>query len=96
MIDEQKPLRQLGRVEGLLIKLRRCPTCYKALALVHQDQIASWHSQSTGLMMPSGRGCFGGPASASADHNVKLRHQKIPHCPACQHTFIHGWIYPAK
>lgn len=96
MNDEQRPLRQLSRIGRLLVRRRRCPTCLKKLASVPHDQIASWSNT------PRGMGTFGNSFTASSfgrsrvGHVTQVRHGKIPHCPRCQHTFVHGWIFPAN
>lgn len=96
MRDNLRPLRELRPVERLLVKLRRCPTCHKKLGSVPQDQIANWSNS------PGGMGTFSNSFAASSfgrsrvGHVTQFRHGKVPHCPGCQYTFIHGWIYPNK
>ena len=58
----------------------------------HED-VARWHNQPTGLKQVVGRGGYGSQDGMLTGTVTKLGHQKIPHYPACRHTFIHGWIY---
>jgi len=95
MNDELRPVRQLGRVEKILVKLHQCPTCHKRLTSVPFDQITGWND----LPETIGKGLNGATATSfgrsRVGHVTQLRKGKIPHCPRCQHTFIHGWIYPS-
>jgi len=95
MDNEQRPLRRLKGFERLLIRLGRCPSCHKKLVPMPQEKIEAWHGNPAGL----GKGYAGqtgiGASRMMRGNIIKLSHQKIPHCPSCQHTFIHGWVYPA-
>jgi|GEM_PF-1841554 hypothetical protein len=95
MKDEPRPLRQLGSVEKILVKLRRCPTCHKRLTSVPYDQTAGWNDIPASV----GKGLNGATAASfgrsRVGHVTQLRDGKTPHCPGCGHTFVHGWIYPA-
>lgn len=95
MPDEQRPLRQLSRIEKLLVKLGRCPTCRRKLISISHEEIKSWHNNPAGFRVPVGRAGYGSHDGMQTGNITQLSHQKIPHCAGCQHTFVHGWIYPA-
>ena len=95
MNAELRPLRKLNSIEKLLLRFRRCPTCHKKLVMIHEQKAANWHNQPAGLGMPVGRGGYGSHDGMMTGNITKLRNQRIPHCPGCQHTFVHGWIYPS-
>jgi len=94
MTGERRPLRQLRRVERLLVRLGRCPTCRTRLDRVPQEQFTSWND------VPTGIGTFINSATAVAYGRSRVRHVPdlhrggVPHCPKCGKTFLHGWIYP--
>ena len=92
MSDERQPLRQLKRFERLLVRLGRCPTCHRQLTSVTHEDVASWYSHpGLGIFYRAGASSQGRMLTG---HITKLSHRKIPHCPGCQYTFIHRWIYP--
>ena len=94
MSAERRPLRHLKRFERLLARLGRCPTCHRQLASVPHDDVASWHNQPHGIVKTTGAFGASGHGRMQRGYITQLHHRKIPYCPKCQHTFIHGWIYP--
>ena len=94
MKDEIRPLRQLKRFEKLRVWLGRCPTCNGAVERVPQDDIASWHNFPPPGYVSRQWGA-GAEGRMMKGHITQLQHRKIPRCPKCNHTFVHGWIYPA-
>ena len=92
MREEQRPLRELKRIERFLVRLGRCPTCQGKLESMPTGESISWSRTHSGF----GRGSAlppGGTPPASTRH-VDLSSQNVHHCPKCKHVFIHGWIYP--
>jgi len=95
MTKERRPLRQLSQVDRLLVRVGRCPTCRKKLASVPHDQTASWTNIPAGLGKAVNSATSLPFSHTKMGHVTQFHHGKIPHCPECQHTFVHGWIYPA-
>ena len=93
MTEEQRPLRQLGRIDRLLVRLDRCPTCRGRLKALPTKYVTAWTRSNTGLGSSTQQSLNPGVQLPSMTH-VDLHNRKIPHCPECQHTFMHGWIYP--
>lgn len=93
MTDEQRPLRRLSRIERLLVKLGRCPTCKGRVRALPIDSVSAWTRTNSGLGSSTQQSLNPGVQLPGMTH-IDLHNRKIPHCAGCQHTFVYGWIYP--
>lgn len=59
-----------------------------------QEKIETWHGNPAGLGKVRNGPTGVGASRMMKGNIIQLNHPKIPHCPGCKHTFIHGWIYP--
>jgi hypothetical protein len=94
MTNDPRPLRQLSRVERLKVRLGRCPTCHKRLTSVCLDQAAGWSDAPVGVGMSINQHVASSYGRSRVGHIAEVQRLKVPHCPRCSHTFVHGWIYP--
>ena len=95
MSTQPRPLRKLKRWGRVLIRLGKCPTCGGRLDALSQQDVAAWHNYPPPGFVSRQWGA-GSHGRMMKGHIIELHKSKIPHCPSCNHTFVHGWVYPAE